>query len=91
MNKIKKYLESLLMQLFKKRVLKKHLFTVGTYVHRKHASIVFEIDFNWYDEEILPVSVVKEVRSGKIFSIRHEEMINFVELKGNSPLDGTEI
>lgn len=84
-------IKQLLSRLFKKYFLKKHLFPPTTYVHRKHSGVVFEIELNWYDEVLDPVSLVREVKSGKTFSIRYSEMQEFVELTGNSPDDGIEI
>lgn len=76
---------------FKKYCVKKHVFPPTTYVHRKNSGVVFEIELNWYDEDFEPVSLVREVKSGKSFSIRHYEMQEFKELQGNTPEDGIEI
>lgn len=83
--------KNLLAKLYKRYFLKKHLFVTTTYVHRKHSAVVFEIELNWYDEALDPVSLVREVKSGKSFSIRYDEMREFIELRGNAPTDGIEI
>lgn len=80
-----------LSKLYRKYFLQKHLFPPSVYVHRKKSGVVFEIELNWYDEDLEPVSLVREVKSGKSFSIRHYEMQEFVELQGNNPDDGIEI
>jgi hypothetical protein len=88
---IMKKLKSVISKLYRKYFLKTHLFLPGIYIHRKNGAVVFETEFNWFDEELLPITVVREVKSGKIFSIRYDEMTNFIELKGNAPVDGSEI
>jgi hypothetical protein len=83
--------KSLLAKIYKRYFLKKHIYPPTTYVHRKNSAIVFEIELNWYDEVLDPVSLVREVKSGKTFSIRYAEMQEFKELSGNAPTDGIEI
>lgn len=84
-------MKKFLSKLYKRYFLKKHLFPPTTYVHRRKSGVVFEIELNWYDEDLEPVSLVREVKSNKSFSIRHYEMMEFVELQGNAPTDGIEI
>lgn len=87
MNKLKQ----LLTKLYIKYMLKKHKYPASTLIHRKHAKVIFEIEFNWYDENFEPVSVVREVLSNKIFSIRSDEMKEFVEYTGSDPNAGAAI
>ena len=65
---------------------KKHKYPPSCLVHRKlNGSLVFEIEFNWYDENYEPVSIVRDIKTTKVFSIRYLEMKEFVEYTG---LDG---
>lgn len=84
-------IRKLFVKILRRKFLKVHKFPITTYVHREHSGIVFEIDLNWYDEDLNPVSIVRECKSGKTFSIRDDEMIFYVELRGNAPTDGIEI
>ena len=84
-NKIKLELQ----KLFKKHVIKKHKYPAGCLIHRRNAGVIFEIEFNWFDEDLEPVSVVREVKSNKIFSVRYLEMMDFVEYSGSDPNPGT--
>lgn len=84
-------MKKLLSRLYKRFFLRKHKYPPTTYIHRRKAAVVFEIELNWFDEDLNPVSLVREVRSGKNFSIRYSEMLEFVELTGNKPDDGIEI
>lgn len=84
-------MKKFLSKLYKRYFLKRHKFPPTTYIHRKNAAVVFEIELNWFDEDLEPVSLVREVKSNKNFSIRYYEMLEFVELQGNAPTDGIEI
>lgn len=84
-------MKKLLSKLYKRYFLKKHKFPPTTYIHRRKSGVVFEVDLNWFDEDLEPVSLVREVKSNKNFSIRYYEMLEFVELQGNAPTDGIEI
>jgi hypothetical protein len=77
--------------LFLKFCAKKHQYPPGVLVHRRKATVLFEIEFNWYDEDFLPVSLVREVHSGKVFSIRHYEMFEFKEYAGSDPNAGSRL
>ena len=90
MEKIKNKLKELIERLFKKTVLKKHQYPAACLIHRRNGSTIFEIEFNWYDEDLNPVSVVREVKSQKIFSVRHLEMFDFKEYSGSNPNPGQE-
>jgi len=68
---------------FRTVFLKKHVYPTSTLIHRKKASIVYEIEMNWYDEELNPVSIVRDVKTGKVFSVRLTEMIEFKEYTGD--------
>jgi len=78
-------------RLYRRFFLKKHKFPPTTYIHRRKSAVVFEVNLNWFDEDLEPVSLVREVHSGKNFSIRYHEMLEFVELIGNAPNDGIAI
>jgi hypothetical protein len=84
-------MKKLIARIYKRFFLKKHLYPPSVYIHRKNSAVVFEIELNWYDEDLEPVSLVREVKSGKSFSIRYHEMLEFRELSGNKPTDGIEI
>jgi hypothetical protein len=88
MNKLVNKLKSVITKLFKKYVAKTHKYPAGCLIHRRTNSVIFEIEFNWYDEDLEPVSVVREVKSSKIFSVRYLEMLEFVEYSGSDPNPG---
>ena len=79
-------LKKLLSKLFFKYVRKTHKYPASCLVKRKNSDdhFVFEIEFNWYDENLEPVSIVREQRTHKTYSIRHEEMAEFVEYTGST-------
>lgn len=79
----------LLGRLYRKLFIKTHLFPVGSLVHPKKGTIVFEIEFNWYDEDMQPVSIVRQVSNQQIASIRYAEMQGFKEYSGNNELLGS--
>lgn len=74
-----------------KKFLAKHKYPKGVLVHRKNGAVVFETEFNWYDESLEPVTVVREVKSGKIFSVNSLEMMDFVEYTGSDPNGGSDL
>jgi light-regulated signal transduction histidine kinase (bacteriophytochrome) len=82
-------MKKLLGRLYRKFFLKKHQLPVGVLIHRRKNTVIFEIEFNWYDEDFQPVSLIREVKSGKIFSIRHAEMYEFKEYAGSDPNAGS--
>ena len=84
-------MKKLITRLYKRFFLKKHKFPPTIYIHKKNARVVFEVELNWFDEDLLPVSLLREVKSGKNYSVRYHEMLEFIELRGNKPEDGTEI
>ena len=53
---------------------------------RKHI-----IEFNWFDQDLLPISLVREVHSGKKFSVNHYEMYEFKEFQGRDRTVGNSI
>lgn len=77
-------MKKLLTKLFRKYILKKHIFPAGVLIHRRNGLVLFETEFVWYDEDLEPVTVVTEKKSGKIFSIRSDEMPEFQEYSGKS-------
>lgn len=84
-------MKKLISKLYRRFFLKKHKFPPTVYIHHRKGAVVFEVELNWYDEDLQPVSLVREVKSGKSFSIRYSEMLEFVELSGNAPQDGIEV
>lgn len=78
-------------KLFIKYFVKKHKFPPGILIHHNKGKVVFEIEVNWYDETFHPVSVVREVKSGKMASIRYDEMKEFKEYAGSDPNAGYSI
>lgn len=76
------------LRFFKRFFLKKHQYPAGILIHRRKAVVLFEIEFNWYDEDLNPVSVVREVKSNKTYSVRHDEMFEFKEYSGSDPNAG---
>lgn len=77
-------LQRLIFKLYVTFCRQKHKYPASCLVRRKNGDVVFEIEFNWYDEANEPVSVVRNVTTDKIFSIRHNEMHEFVEHTGNT-------
>ena len=77
--------------LSKNKLAKKHPFPESTLIHRKQAKVLFEVEFNWYDKEFNPVTVVREVKSGKVFSISEHEMKEFKEYAGTDRNAGSVI
>jgi hypothetical protein len=71
-----------LIKLFLKYILKKHVFPAGVLIHRINGLVLFETEFTWYDEDLQPVLVIREVKSNKIFSIRGDEAKEFKEYSG---------
>jgi hypothetical protein len=84
-------MKKLLFRFFVKFFLKKHQYPAGILIHRRKATVLFEIELNWYDEELIPVSLVREVHSGKVFSIRDYEMFEFKEYAGSDPNAGSQL
>lgn len=82
-------MNKLISKLYLKFFLRKHLFPVGIMIHRKKATVIYETEFNWYDENLQPVTVIREVKSGKIFSMQYLEMSDFKEYSGSDPNAGT--
>ncbi len=85
-------IRKLINRLFRNRYLLKHKFVPAIYIHHNKGGVVFETQFNWYDEDLLPVTIVREIKSNKTFSIRHHEMLEFVELSSkHTPNDGLSV
>jgi hypothetical protein len=84
-------MKNILYKLFIRFFLKKHQYPPGVLIHRRKAKILFEIEFNWYDEEFQPVSIIREVHSGKVFSVRNYEMYEFKEYAGSDPNAGNHL
>lgn len=81
----------LLGRLYRKLFIRKHLFPAGVLIHPKKGTTVFEIEFNWYDEDMQPVSVVRQVSNNQIASIRYNEMQGFKEYSGNNERLGSNV
>ena len=82
-------LQRIINSLYLKYVKPKHKYPTSVLIHRRaNASMVYEIEFNWFDENMEPVSVVRDVKTQKIFSIRSTEMLEFVEYTGSDPNPG---
>lgn len=79
----------LLGRIYKYLFIKKHQFPAGCLIHPAKGTIVFEIEFNWYDENMEPVSVVRRVSDNVIASVRYAEMKGFKEYSGNNELLGS--
>jgi len=81
-----------LIQFFvKNKYTKLHPFPVTSLIHRGSGTVLFEIEFNWYDKDLLPVSLVREVKSGKQYSISYYEILEFKEYLGRDRSAGTSI
>lgn len=78
-------------RLYRKFFIQKHLFPAGTLVHPRKGTTVFEIEFNWYDEDMQPVSIVRQVANNQIASIRYNEMRGFKEYSGNNESLGSNV
>jgi len=75
----------------KHKYTKQHHYPTAILVHRRKAKVIYEIEFNWYDNDLLPVSLVREVISGKRFSISYYEMYEFKEFAGSDYTIGNSI
>ena len=77
--------------LAKYKYVKQHQFPVTTLIHRRKAKIIYEIEFNWYDHDLMPVSLVREVLSGKRYSVSYHELYEFKEFQGKDRSIGSSI
>jgi len=68
-----------------------HQFPPSTLIHRFKARVLFEVEFNWYDHDLMPVSIVREVKSGKQFSVSYYELFEFKEFQGRDRAAGNSI
>lgn len=84
---MKQFFRNILIKFF----VNKHKYPPSTLIHRKKNPVIYEIEFNWFDESFSPVSIVREVKSNKIFSVREDEMLEFVEYSGANPNPGGSI
>lgn len=75
----------------KNKFVEQHQYPASTLIHRRKAKIIYEIEFNWYDDTLLPVSLVREIHSGKRFSISYYEMYDFKEFQGRDRSIGDSI
>ena len=80
-----------LRKLFRRFIAEKHKYPASTLIHRNTGAIVFEIEFNWYDEDFNPVSIVRQLTNQKIYSIRSLEMQDFKEYTGSNFNPGSSI
>jgi len=81
MNKLKKLIKKFIM----KYIIGMHKFPTSVIVHRiNNKSSMYEIEFNWYDEDLNPVSIVRDIATQKIFSIRSSEITEFKEYSGKA-------
>jgi len=82
---------SILKFFIKHKYLTQHQYPVSTLIHRKKAKVIFEIEFNWFDDNLDPVSLVREVQSGKTYSVGHYDMYDFKEFEGKDRSIGNTI
>jgi len=82
---------NLILKFIKRMVLKKHKYPASVLIQKQNSTVIFEVEVNWYDEDLNPVSVVREVQSDKRFSIRYEEMLEFKEFTGRDRSVGNTI
>jgi hypothetical protein len=75
----------------KHKYLKQHQYPASTLIHRKNAKIIYEIEFNWFDDKLIPVSLVRETQSGKQFSVSYYDMYEFREYQGRDRSAGNSI
>lgn len=75
----------------KNKLAKKHPFPASSIIHRKRGTVLFEIEFNWYDENFLPISLVRQTITGKKYSISYYELLEFKEYAGVDSQAGTTI
>jgi len=73
------------------KYIKRHQFPESTLIHRRKATVIYEVEFNWYDETLMPVSLVREVKSGKQFSVSFYELYEFKEFQGRDRSIGNSI
>ena len=75
----------------KNKYVTKHPFPASTLIHRYEAKVLFEVEFNWYDHELVPVSLVREIHSGKQYSVTYHELLEFREFQGRNRYAGNTI
>lgn len=68
--------------LIKNKFVNKHQYPESTLIHRRKAKVLFEVEFNWYDKELKPISVIRAVKGGQIASVSDSEMYEFKEYEG---------
>lgn len=69
-----------------KRLLKKHKYPVSVLIHKKTSDTVYEVQKNYYDLDLNPVTLVLEYGGSRLLSIDHIDMLEYQEYTGN--LDG---
>lgn len=84
-------MKNLILKLIRKYILKPHKYPTSTLIQRKNGSVVFEVEFNWFDEILEPVSIVRDIKTQKIYSVRSLEMHEFKEYTGSDPNGGVDI
>jgi hypothetical protein len=83
--------KEMLNEIVRVRYLEKHQYPLSTLIHRKKAKVIYEIEFNWFDDNLTPVSLVRETQSGKQFSVSHLDMYEFKEYQGRDVNAGNTI
>lgn len=53
-----------------------HKFKPTDLIHR-HNTILFEVEFNWYNEDLEPITIIRGVKNGKIGTIHRDEWIEW--------------
>lgn len=82
--------------LVRNKYLKQHPYPPSTLIHRGDSekgcsTVLFEIEFNWYDHELNPVSIVRQCKTGKQFSVSFFELLEFREFQGKDRTAGNTI
>ena len=57
-----------------------HPFPPATLIKRKKADIHYEVEFIWYDYNFVPITVVRDVHSRKIYSFTILDFEDFEEV-----------
>lgn len=68
---------------FVKKRLKKHKYPEAVLIHKPSQGVVYEIQKNYYDLDLKPVSLVLEYGGTRVLTISEIDMLEYREYTGN--------
>lgn len=66
-----------------KRLLKKHKYPVSVLIHKKNNTSVYEVQKNYYDLDLSPVTLVMEYGGSRLLTIDNIDILDYQEYTGN--------